>query len=475
MNPKGNAPEKDSASEDAAEADSVKKDGVYLLKIFNGIHRGAVVGLHPGEYILGCNDECDIVLEDDGIESEHIVLTCRPAGQFSIMSKTGEFFIDGSPVEEDETGLDLHEIVTIGQIHWAVIEEGDGWQPVGFPDLGTDNASMTEADKDDAPADEKDEKKDKKAGLNRLWPIGAIGAIGLLFYFATYALSSNPVQNNELHIEHAKKIFEELNLPEPRISINSEGIMEVVGYTKLVEDKQRVMEKLKAMPQWVQPRIFAGENIITSCQIVLARMSYAIEAEYVERGTILLKGFVNAKKDIEIIIGRLKQDVGGLKSVQERLWVLDDVVPELIGIIKENKLDESVRIEIMDGYPVAVGLLRKYEEASWQDAKMTIARLFGDDFILKNKIEAAEKQLPGKVILPITGVTLGEHPYITMSGNRVYFEGSPLKNGLILSEIRNDRIVIDKNGRKYYYYLKTKDNDLATEDNDLATLETIQN
>jgi type III secretion system YscD/HrpQ family protein len=460
MKPEENAPEKDTTSADAAEEDSVKKDGVPLLQIFSGIHRGAVVGLHPGQYVLGCNEDCDIVLEDEGIEPEHMVLTCHSDGHYSISAKTGKFLVDGNPVEKDETGLEIHKIVTIGQIHWAVVRQGDGWQPEELPDLGTADPSMPETDKDDAFADKKDEKiKNKKAELKRWWPLGALGGVGLLFYCATYALSSNPVQNNELHIEQVKKIFEELNLPEPIISINSDGIMEVVGYTKLAVEKQRVMEKLKAMPPWVQARIFAGENIIASCRIVLARLSYAIEPDYVERGTILLKGFIGAKKDIEIIINRLKQDVGGLQSIQERLWVLDDVVPELVGIIKENKLDESIRIEIEEGYPVSVGFLRKDEEESWKNAKMTIAQLFGDDFILKNKIEAAEKQLPGKVLLPITGVTLGEHPYITMTGNRVYFVGSPLKNGLIISEIRSDRIVIDKDGRKYYYDLKSKDSD----------------
>jgi type III secretion system YscD/HrpQ family protein len=460
MEPKENVPQKDSTSADTAKMDAVKKDGVYLLKILSGIHRGAVVGLNPGEYVLGCNDECDIVLEDDGIEPDHMALTCNPAGRFSIKAITGKFHIDGNPVEQDETGLEIHKIVTIGQSHWAVVQEGDGWQPDDLPDLKMASVSIPETDKDDVPVDEKDEKKEtKQLSLRQLWPLGAMGGVGILFYCATYALSSIPVQNNEFHIERAKKIFEELNLPEPSISINSEGIMEVVGYTKLAADKQRVIEKLKSMPPWVQARIYTSENIIASCQIVLARMAYAIEADYGERGTILLKGFISAKKDIEIIINRLKQDVGGLQSIQERLWILDDVVPELIGVIKENNLDESVRIEIEEGYPVAVGLLMKYEEENWKNAKMTIAKLFGDDFILKDKIQSAEKQLPGKVLLPITGVSLGEHPYITMTGNRVYFVGSHLKNGLIISEIRSDRIVIDKNGRKYYYDLKSKDDD----------------
>jgi type III secretion system YscD/HrpQ family protein len=460
MKPAMNVLETDSTSADSAEVDTIEKDGVYLLQIFSGMHRGAMVVLHPGEYMLGCSEECDIVLEDDGIEPEHMVLTCSPDGHFSIAAKTGDFLIDGNPCEGDETGLDIHKIVTIGQIHWAVLRQGDDWQPDDLPNLAAADASTPEAGKDDAPDDkESGKRKKKKEVLKQWWPLGAMGGVGLLFYCATYALSSNPVQNNELHIERVKKIFEELNLPEPIISINVEGIMEVVGYTKLAVDKQRVLEKLKSMPPWVQARIFAGENIIASCRIVLARMSYAIEPDYVERGTILLKGFIGAKKDIEIIINRLKQDVGGLQSIQERLWVLDDVVPELIGILKENKLDESIRIEIKDGYPVAAGLLSKNEEESWKNAKMTIAQLFGDDFILIDKIEAAEKQLPGKVLLPITGVTLGEYPYITMTGNRVYFVGSPLKNGLIISEIRSDRIVIEKDGRKYYYDLKSKDNE----------------
>jgi type III secretion system YscD/HrpQ family protein len=461
MKPEENAPDKDAVVPEAAGVDTVKKDIVYLLKIFNGIHQGAEVELHPGEYLLGCNDACDIVLGDDGIEPEHMVLTCNRSGQFSIAAKSGKFLIDGNPVEEDETGLEIQKIVTMGQIHWAVVEQGDQWQPDDYPALGAMGTSMPGADEDDAPAEKinEEKKKKKKLTLMRWWPLGAMGGVGLLFYYATYAISNIPVQNNELQIERINKIFKELNLPDPSISINAEGIMEVVGYTKLAVEKQRVMEKLKVMPPWVQARIFAGENIITSCRIVLARMSYAIEPVYTERGTILLKGFIGAKKDIEIIINRLKQDVGGLQNIQERLWIIDDVVPELIGIIKANDLEKYIRIEIEDGYPIAVGLLGKQKEENWTAARMTIAQLFGDDFILKSKIETSEKQLPGKVLLPITGVTLGEHPYITMTGNRVYFVGSPLKNGLIISEIRSDRIVIDKDGRKYYYDLKSKEND----------------
>jgi type III secretion system YscD/HrpQ family protein len=472
MNQKGNDPGNDSMPADAAKVDAIKKDGAHLLQIYNGIHRGAEVRLHPGEYTIGCNDECDIVLEDDGIEPEHMLLTYQSDGHFSVTAKTGKLLINGSPVEKDTTALAIHQIVTIGQTHWAVVQQGDGWQPNALPDSEADIAPAPETDEEGVLSDgedeknekeeegEKKEKKEKKyVRLKRFWPLGAIGVIGLLFYYGTYALSKNPVESNELHIERVKKIFKELNLPEPNISINADGNMVVVGYVKLALDKQRVMEKLKAMPPWVQARIFVGENIIASCQIVLARLSYAIEADYVERGTVLLKGFVSAKRDIEIIINKLKQDVAGLQSIQERVWILNDVVPELNGIIKENKLDESIRIEVMNGYPVAVGLLRAQEKESWKDAKMTIARIFGDDFILKNNIEAAEKQLPGKVLLPITGVTLGEHPYVTLTGNRVYFEGSPLKNGLIISQIRSDRIVIDKNGRKYYYDLKSKEND----------------
>jgi type III secretion protein D len=461
MGPNENASNQNTASVDATGMDTAKKDRVYLLKILNGIHGGAEVELHPGQYVIGRNDECDIVLGDDGIEQEHMVLTYNPAGQLAVAAKTGEFLIDGNPVESGEIGLDIHQIVSIGQIHWAVVEQGDGWQPGDLQALVTKDTAVPESEEEEeAPAEETEKKIDKKIILlKRWWPLGALGGLGLLFYYVTYTISNFPIQNNELQIERLKKIFEELNLPEPTISINSEGIMEVVGYTKLEAEKQRVLEKLNTMPSWVQARIFAGETIITSCRIVLARLAYAIEPVYTERGTILLKGFIDAKRDIEIIINRLKQDVGGLQNIQERLWILDDVVPELIGIIKSNELEESVRIEVEDGYPTAVGLLAKQKEENWKEARMTISQIFGDDFILRNKIEAAEKQLPGKVLLPITGVTLGKHPYITMTGNRVYFVGSPLKNGLIISEIRPDRIVIDKSGRKYYYDLKSKDND----------------
>jgi type III secretion system YscD/HrpQ family protein len=460
MNPNENAPEKNSSPTDTATTDAAQKDRVYLLKILSGIHEGAEVELHPGQYVLGSDDECDIVLGDDGIEPEHMVLSYKPSGQISVAAETGQFYIDGNPAEKGETGLDLHKIVSIGKIHWAVVEQGDGWQPGDFPVIGPMDDTMPETDEDEKSEEEVEEPIDKKKLLlKRWWPLAALGGVGLILYYVTFFVSNIPIEDNEQQIERVRKIFEEMKLPEPSITINSDGIMEVVGYTKLASERRRVLEKLKTMPPWVHARIFSGDNILTSCRIVLARLAYAIQPTYTERGTILLKGFIDAKNDIEIIISRLKQDVGGLQNIQERLWVLDDVVPELVGIIKENELEENIRIEVKNGYPTAMGLLGKEKEENWKAARMTIAQLFGDDFILKKNIEAAEKQLPGKVLLPITGVTLGEHPYITMTGNKVYFVGSPLKNGLIISEIRSDRIVVDKNGRKYYYDLKSRKNE----------------
>ena len=43
------------------------------------------------------------------------------------------------------------------------------------------------------------------------------------------------------------------------------------------------------------------------------------------------------------------------------------------------------------------------------------------------------------------------YPFITLQNGKVYFKGASLQNGTVLKEIGPERIVVEIDGRDYYY------------------------
>jgi hypothetical protein len=42
-------------------------------------------------------------------------------------------------------------------------------------------------------------------------------------------------------------------------------------------------------------------------------------------------------------------------------------------------------------------------------------------------------------------------PFITLQDGKVYFKGASLKNGTVIKDIGPKRIIVEVNGREYYY------------------------
>lgn len=89
------------------------------LKISSGLHGGATLELTGSEYLIGCGDECDIVLRDAHVAGRHCSLSRSWSG-FSVQDLRGKTPRPVPPGEIQYDGGAIEVQYQIGELHFVV-------------------------------------------------------------------------------------------------------------------------------------------------------------------------------------------------------------------------------------------------------------------------------------------------------------------------------------------------------------------
>jgi hypothetical protein len=117
----------------------MKSEPFHKLKVVGGLHKDAELFVEPEvAYRIGSGDECDIVLLDTGVESEHFAFRiCQ--GKIHLESTGGRVFVDGRPMLEKPSLLSSFQVVSIGQAHLAFGPADEAWPVVMAPKIESEN------------------------------------------------------------------------------------------------------------------------------------------------------------------------------------------------------------------------------------------------------------------------------------------------------------------------------------------------
>ncbi|MBA2474791.1 MAG: trypsin-like peptidase domain-containing protein [Actinobacteria bacterium] len=105
------------------------------LTIRSGRERGSAVCVAGDEFVLGRDEDCDLVLADSRVSRRHAVLTRLPAGGFALrdLGSSNGTFVNGNRV--DSAVLAGHEQIQVGDAVIASSREEPG-RPGGATQLG---------------------------------------------------------------------------------------------------------------------------------------------------------------------------------------------------------------------------------------------------------------------------------------------------------------------------------------------------
>lgn len=118
--------------------------GGLTLRLFDGIHVGAERALAEGEtVVIGCGDDCDVILSDAGVAVHHCYLGVRD-GVMSLRAMDAPARVDGEVLRPgDPRVLEPFAMVNLGSASFAAGPRwSEQWRNVARPGTSSDEAAQ---------------------------------------------------------------------------------------------------------------------------------------------------------------------------------------------------------------------------------------------------------------------------------------------------------------------------------------------
>lgn len=119
----------------------------WLLKVIAGPNQGAEIGLYAGKTLIGSDGECDVVLHDVMVATQHLELELSETGPMVAAPLGGRVYTNGKRIREARQNIPDFGFVSIGGTH-LVIGPADGQWPLLSP------ADVPELEKEAPPPPE---------------------------------------------------------------------------------------------------------------------------------------------------------------------------------------------------------------------------------------------------------------------------------------------------------------------------------
>jgi type III secretion system YscD/HrpQ family protein len=419
--------------------------GDIALKIFSGFHQGACIPLRDLHYTIGQDDSCDFILRDKGIKPKHLVLYYEKQNWF-VKPADGKVFIDGEPAMGKGNPVKQRNIVTIGSVHLSLIDVEDDWQPEKWPlikELGKQE-KLNQASSVTV-------KKNRRT-VQAIKIFSAVVA-AIAVYCVSQAFIPFKAPDYETKIANIQKMLNSLSVTDATVLLSRDGYIEVVAYAPNQHVKNEIQQKLSTMDVLMRSTIYAEDELEQTAAAYIARMQYPVRAQYQGQGKIIIKGFAWDSEKMMRICEGVKENVPGAFSVQPDMRPLNKIMPVVENILQKNNLDQKLTVQASPDGLVVTGELSPSEQKAWLLSENEMILNLKPDWKIEDNIIYPEsidvKQ--GRIVMPITGVSLGKKPYVTLQGGRKCFEGGPLKAGMIISRITSNKIIVQIQDREYIY------------------------
>lgn len=461
----------------------------YILKVLSGPHLGAEVQLPAGEYRLGRDDSCDIVLSDRSLAGQHALIAISADG-IRIQSLAGEVRIDHQAHQDASRLLSFFTVVGLGTTHVAVGPEAAAWPELVPPALPlapapapsppsavTEPAVSAEASAAGAsvaPVPAAIEAPLARPGVDRRgrlrrWVARAAALLLLLVMVGGFAANRDGLLAHRA-IEPEPDIVETPPTPREMVAAmlrddgaaagldvieDRRGRLVVEGHVDTSEQQAAVTERLKQSPEPVQLRIVAGDQMVATARDTLAALGYDLDVGYAGNGQLRLAGYVPEASDLQRAVDIVQRDVAGLAGVRNEVMTDRSILSGLEDRLRKANLGEAVRLRLEANKKItARGNLRAEEMPAWTAIQADFDRDYGRYLEIVSQVTETRRDnaLPG-VQLNVRAIGFGELPYVILGDGQKYLEGSILTDGWTIQRIRPREVVLSKGGQLYVHEL----------------------
>jgi type III secretion protein D len=462
-----------------------QEENRYTLKFFSGPHLGAEILFGNGNYVIGADEECDIVLSDESIAPRHLTLSIAD-GRINISAMEGVVYLDGEKIGDGDRALSFYQVVTIGTTHFALGFAGENWPALALPDIKSEERPEEEPQEKPraeaakiavaVPAPEGIEKWKAlflaalKGGEN--WKALFFAGCGLLLlaFILLFLLISGPsdgpqtVPDRAQEIRDIRAVVKRMGIPGLKVVTSTDARPTIEGYVDKWEQKRELIQALKQADVEPLVRVKVATELVKSAKETVQAMGLELNVQWKGDGKISLQGFVRKGDLLEKVCDMLKQDIPGIREIDRQVLTQDSIIPDLFKLLQRFGLEGKIQFEVHPGYILAKGRLDQAEVSKWDSVKKTFFSKYGSHLPLKEDLKTAAGKAtntnpkenfhqPQSFVLPIRGISMGAVRYIIMEDGSKYFEGAMLKNGYVIESIKDNKVVLVWDGYRINYYI----------------------
>jgi type III secretion protein D len=427
------------------------------------LQAGASLTLASGEYVLGTDESCDLILMGRQIMPRH--------ARLSVDSDVMIYPDEGSVI--DLSGNMLEGQLLPGTLFrlgntWLTIDFPDApWPDVDtlFEDMKPTIESMGSAvDAIPMPAEDIPSYDDDLAvpayveempppparwqsrGFKALVAALVLGVTVLCIILAFNGSESEQDRlksSAQAAIEKEKaqmtEILKKMRLNQRiTVSLNQQGKFVMAGYLATDEDMSVLVGELAKLKVRPELRLHSEQSIVNAANQILLTTKLPIKAINLGMGRLQLIGAANGYESVDTLMQRMSHSIDGLRGMDSEILVGDQLVGRLRQMIIDNGFSGKVMLTINNGEAIVNGALDMQEMAQWETMMAKFVATYGTILPIRASFPPTANMLPFKILSAFSG----DIPFVVTDRSDKIMLGGKIM-GYTLTNITETEIVFD--------------------------------
>jgi type III secretion system YscD/HrpQ family protein len=434
------------------------------LRVLHGPQAGSRLTLSIGDYVLGTDDECEVMLAGPRLQGAHARLQfdgdrasiCPLEG--SVVDAQGKEITENFP-------LALGMPIEMGGI-WIAVDEVDApWPstetlipqptPASAPASPSSDAvaAASESLSGSCPPADVPDRQRQRARRILIIAMSTLASLGVLGIAGAGWLASRQARTDIIPATttEASGLLASLNtklaeaFPGRSISVvaGAGGMQVITAYAtdKAMADRMEMAIRKHAVSP--QTHLFRDDKMLESAGAITQKFGQEgtramVEVSKVNNGIVTLRGTVISNGVREELLEALRANLPGLRGIEPSLRNAEELPMLLTDRIASAGLSKKLQILSQQPDFSLRGTLTDEEMQRWESLLLEFSREFGRLLPIRASINVQQRRPP----IDIQTVVGGPMPFIiTESGQRISVGGQA--NGHTVSAIRDNEVIFD--------------------------------
>ena len=420
------------------------------------------MALGPGSYVIGRDDDCDIILSDVMVEPKQIRLDFR-AGRVVVRGLAGLVYIDGKPLETAEKEIKSFQYVTLGSTYFTLGPATEAWPPNALKPLPaleqpirhTPPVAALSLPKNQGAAKARGELAGATPGRKRfihpslvltIMALVLAGAGGFLDWqqSAPVLAAAAPPTLDQVQAQ-VDATLNKLHFASNVRSSIEDPVLIVSGSVAHNNDLRLLRNALAPWQSQISFSVVSDDQSLNDTREILGALNSGLNAELIDN-QVVISGYAGSDAQFQELRAILAQDLPGNFHLSFNVITNESAAQSATELVSQAGLGDAIAITPTAKGIVANGKIDSNAEILWNRIRRSIAKNLPMLPTLENSVTVLAPDASGKDDNSIDSICLGPIPWFRLHNGQTCFNGATLPGGWTVTSIQPDQVELTNNG-----------------------------